>query len=355
LSIQEAAREIRYDWFRGFLVPGIADKARRFVLTAHHADDDVETLLQHFFQGTGIAGLHGTPSGRGGVVRPLLFAGRKELEDYARDNGLTWVEDSSNATVKYTRNAIRHELLPAIEKVFPKVRENLMDNLGRFREIENLYRQGLDRHLKRLLFEVQGGWKIPFERLRHTEPLRTIVWELFSRFGFTVGQSSGIIDLLDSPSGRFMDSSTHRVLRDRKWLLVSPLQEQLNGVRLIEQGQEVLAIPDGEIRIALDKQAGDENVSAEAMIACLDARDVRFPLLVRKWKPGDYFYPLGMRKKQKVARFLINGKVDRIAKEKVLVVESDKRIIWVVGHRIDDRFKITPASRERITLRVVPS
>ena len=355
ISIQEAARKLRYDWFRGFLVPAPGDKGRKCILTAHHADDDVETLLQHFLQGSSIAGLHGIPSRQGGVIRPLLFASRVELEAYAKERGLAWVEDSSNITVKYTRNSIRHDLLPAIEKLFPQVRENLKHNLGRFREIEILYRQGLERQWKRLLFQTEAGWKVPVERLRRTEPLRTIVWEAFSRFGFTTGQLSGIIDLLDSPTGRFLDSATHRLLRDRKWLLVSPLQEQEKGVMVIESGEALVSIPGGELKIAHEAKAGDQDLLKGEAVACLDASEVRFPLLVRKWKPGDYFYPLGMRKKQKVARFLINAKVDRIAKEKVLVVESDKRILWVVGHRMDDRFKVRPDTRERITLVLVPS
>lgn len=354
MSIQEAARELRYDWFRGFLAPGPADKGRKFVLTAHHADDDVETLLQHFFQGSGIAGLHGIPERLNGVVRPLLFARRSELEVYAKDRGLEWVEDSSNATVKYTRNAIRHELLPAIERVFPKVRENLADNLGRFREIEMLYREGLSRHLKRLLQETDGGWKIPVEALRHARPLRTLTWEIFSRFGFTTGQIGGVIDLLDSDTGRYLDSSTHRILRDRKWLLVSALQEPVTGTVVIEKGSGEVAIPGGYLHISMEEKPGMVDLPPDAHIACLDEKHVRFPLLVRKWKAGDYFYPLGMRKKQKVARYLINAKVDRLAKERVLVVESDRRIIWVMGHRVDDRFKVTEATRQRLVLQVLP-
>lgn len=355
MSTQEAARELRYDWFRGFLVPGPAGKGGKFVLTAHHADDDVETLLQHFFQGSGIAGLHGIPERQQGIVRPLLFAHRSELEVYAKERGLEWVEDSSNATVKYTRNAIRHELLPAIEKIFPKVRENLADNLARFREVEMLYRQGLARHMKRLLQQAEGGSKVPVEAMRHTEPLRTVTWEIIARFGYTTGQIDGVLGLLDSETGRYLDSSTHRILRNRSWLLITPLREQVTGVLLIEKGQGSLSIPGGEMHISLDKRSGMEHVQQGSGMACLDASQVKFPLLVRRWKQGDYFYPLGMRKKQKVARFLINSKVDRNAKEGVLVVESDKKIIWVVGHRIDDRFKLTPASRERLTLSLLPS
>jgi tRNA(Ile)-lysidine synthase len=355
LSIQEAARDLRYGWFRGFLGRVDGDRGRKLLVTAHHADDNVETLLQHFFLGTGIAGLRGMLPVSDNAVRPLLFARRSELEAYAKERGLEWVEDSSNAEVKYTRNAIRHELIPAIEKLFPDVTTNMVRNLDRFRDIELLYRRALDRELGKLMVEEKGEWLVPVEKLRRTEPLRTIIWELFKPFGFTPQQVGDIRSLLDSGSGKYVTSPTHRLLKNRNWLILSPLQLPDTGTYLMEDGQGELPFPYGTLMARKLNKEGFSDITRDHLEACLDAQDIRFPLLLRPWRNGDYFYPLGMRKKKKLARFLIDLKLSRSEKEKVWVVESDKRIIWVVGHRIDDRFKVGASTNARLLLRVTPS
>jgi tRNA(Ile)-lysidine synthase len=355
LSIQEAARDLRYGWFRGFLGRVDGDRGRKLLVTAHHADDNVETLLQHFFLGTGIAGLRGMLPVSDNAVRPLLFARRSELEAYAKERGLEWVEDSSNAEVKYTRNAIRHELIPAIEKLFPDVTTNMVRNLDRFRDIELLYRRALDRELGKLMVEEKGEWLVPVEKLRRTEPLRTIIWELFKPFGFTPQQVGDIRSLLDSGSGKYISSPTHRLLKNRNWLILSPLQLPDTGTYLMEDGQGELPFPYGTLMARKLNKEGFSDITRDHLEACLDAQDIRFPLLLRPWRNGDYFYPLGMRKKKKLARFLIDLKLSRSEKEKVWVVESDKRIIWVVGHRIDDRFKVGASTNARLLLRVTPS
>jgi tRNA(Ile)-lysidine synthase len=355
LSIQGAARDLRYGWFRGFLGRVDGDRGRKLLVTAHHADDNVETLLQHFFLGTGIAGLRGMLPASDNAVRPLLFARRSELEAYAKERGLEWVEDSSNAEVKYTRNAIRHELIPAIEKLFPDVTTNMVRNLDRFRDIELLYRRALDRELGKLMVEEKGEWLVPVEKLRRTEPLRTIIWELFKPFGFTPQQVGDIRSLLDSGSGKYVTSPTHRLLKTRNWLILSPLQLPDTGTYLLEDGQGDLPFPYGTLMARKLNKEGFSDITKDHLEACLDAQDIRFPLLLRPWRNGDYFYPLGMRKKKKLARFLIDLKLSRSEKEKVWVVESDKRIIWVVGHRIDDRFKVGASTNARLLLRVTPS
>jgi tRNA(Ile)-lysidine synthase len=265
---------------------------------------------------------------------------------------LEWVEDSSNAEVKYTRNAIRHDLLPVIERIFPGAGDNMVRNLARFRDVEFLYHRALQKELGKLMVEEKGEWKVPVEKLRLAVPRNTITWELFRPFGFTPHQVDEIQSLMDSASGRFILSATHRLLKNRNWFIVSPLQLPVTGTWLIERGQQELSFPAGVLRIRTEEGMGQ--FSSDDREACLDARDIRFPLLVRPWRNGDYFYPLGMRKKKKLARFLIDLKMSKNDKEKVWVVESDRRILWVIGLRIDDRFKVGESTSSHLMFRFIP-
>ena len=342
-SIQVAARELRYAWFRTFATDAIA--------TAHHLDDNIETLLMNFFKGTGVAGLRGMLPLQEGIVRPLLFARREELEAYAKTEGLEWVEDSSNATDKYSRNFVRHRLVPLLEERYPRVIDNLADNLSRFREVEVLYRQALDVYQTQLLEKKSpDAWQVSVVRLGKAVPLGTVIYELFRPFGFTPAQSGAIQALLDSPSGKYVSSATHRVLRDRRMLLITPTSESTAPI-VLDEGKASIDLPEG---ILFHARIPSAALSEDARIALLDAAHVHYPLVLRRWKTGDYFYPLGMRKKKKLARFFIDAKLSKVDKEKAWVLESQGRILWVVGRRIDDRFKICPSTKEVIRLEWQP-
>ena len=338
VSVQVAARELRYGWFESMVRAGAA----RWIVTAHHLDDNIETMLMHFFKGTGIAGMRGMLPKQGNIVRPLLFARKEELRAFAVDAGLRWVEDSSNESDKYTRNFFRHQLIPLIAQAYPAAAGNLADNLGRFREVEVLYRQAVEGW-KTKLMEVRGQEvHIPVEKLRKAAPLLTIVYEMLEPFGFSPQQAAEVIALLDSPTGRYVQSRMYRVLKNRNWLIVSPLAETQAEYILIEEAG-VACFIEGELR--LKEVAVQEPLDQGPNVALLDADKIGYPFLLRRWKAGDYFYPLGLRKKKKVARFLIDAKVSLAEKERVWVLEMDKKLIWVVGRRIDDRWKIGPGTR----------
>ncbi len=363
LSIQVAARQLRYDWFREVL----EEWGTGILLTAHHLDDNVETLLMNFFKGTGIAGLRGMLPRQGNVVRPLLFTGRTALQQFALETGLTWVEDSSNESDKYTRNYFRHRIIPGIEEVFPNALQNLGENTSRFREIEMVYRRAMDQQLKKLLEVRVNEVFIPVLKLKLSTPLPTVVYEMITPFGFSAQQTGAVIGLLDSGSGKYVNSATHRILRNRDWLIISPLQTMEAANILIEtgdttvvyeQGQLVLqrlpaaGLPEGIWDSGMPKQVSaakpkrGSSGAASDPVAWLDAAEIQFPLLLRKWQTGDYFYPLGMRKKKKLARFFIDSKLSMGDKEKVWVLEMNKKIVWVVGLRIDDRFRIGDRTKE---------
>ncbi|MDO6435345.1 tRNA lysidine(34) synthetase TilS [Flavitalea sp. BT771] len=342
-SIQVAARELRYQWFEQVHAGPI--------LTAHHQDDNIETLLMNFFKGTGIAGLRGIQPRQGRIVRPLLFATKEMLRQFAGEQGLSWVEDSSNASDKYTRNYFRHQLIPLLQSVYPGVTAHLADNIQRFREIEVLYRQGVEQYKKKLLEKKGEEVHIPVEKLRRSQPLHTLIYEIIHPLGFSPQQVSSVVALLDAGSGKYVLSASHRILKDRNWLIISPLAEAPADHVLIESPAGKVLYEGGTLDLQL---LTVQAPTADASIAWLDTTAMQFPLLLRKWRPGDYFYPLGMRKKKKLARFFIDNKLSLAQKEKVWVLEMDKKIIWVVGMRIDDRFRITERTKQVLRIAFLP-
>ena len=357
LSIQEAARVLRYDWFSeilaGWQLAGNhTQTARYFIVTAHHADDNIETVLMHFFRGTGIQGMAGIQPllKERKLIRPLLGFRKNELQLYAAARDLSFVEDSSNASDKYTRNYFRNQLLPQIKEVYPHVEENLLHTIERFREIEEIYRQSVNQQVNRLLEAKGTEWHVPVMKWKQVRPLSTLTWELISRFGFHSAQTAEVIKLLDGENGGYQLSPSHRIIRNRQWMIISPNHTTTAQHIQITEGQAEVVFENGKL-IITDKSDTFTHPLIHSFThspteASLDASEIRFPLLLRKWKAGDYFYPLGMQKKKKLGKFLIDLKLSRTEKEQVWVLESDKRILWVLGYRIDNRFRITEKTKQ---------
>ncbi|HEY6901410.1 MAG TPA: tRNA lysidine(34) synthetase TilS, partial [Puia sp.] len=341
VSIQAAARQLRYEWFQSI----VAEWGGGLILTAHHQDDSIETLLMNFFKGTGIAGLRGILPRQGVVVRPLLFAGKAALQQFAAEAGLSWVEDSSNQSDKYTRNYFRHRVIPLIQEVYPEALQNLADNLGRFREIEGVYRDAIDKELKKLLEYRGSEIFVPVLKLKRSKFLPTVVFEWIKAYGFSAQQTGAVVALLDSGSGKYVCSSTHRILRNRNWLILSSLEAGAAANVLVEEEDVPVVFGRGELRLQRVKGPVKE-IPASNVVAWVDAKEIKYPLLLRKWQTGDYFYPLGMRKKKKLSRFFIDNKLSLADKEKVWVLEANKKIVWVIGLRIDDRFRVDAGTRE---------
>ena len=353
LSIQEAARELRYGWFNDIL-NGWQSKEKHpaWLLTAHHADDNAETLLMNFCRGTGLAGLKGIPASSGRIRRPLLSFSRAQISEFARENSLEFVEDSSNESVKYTRNHFRNEVIPAISKAYPSVKENLVHNAERFAEIERLYRVAVDGIIVKLCKKKGNEVHIPIKQLLGYEN-KALIFEIISTYGFVEKQVEELIKLSSGESGRFIVSpdGNYRIIHHRHWFIISPATSaEAENIIITEENNE-FNYGTHQLRIQSITPKGNalsmiRKGEAATTIAQLDARLIEFPLLLRKWKEGDYFYPLGMRKKKKVARFLIDQRMSKSAKENVWVIEMNRKIIWVVNHRIDDRFKITANTKE---------
>ena len=352
-SIEETARNLRYEWFKQLLLESkTADNPFSFLLTAHHADDNVETVIMNFFRGTGIKGLRGILPKQQQIVRPLLFAKRKDIEEYAFKNGVEFITDSSNASNDYTRNLFRNEILPSVEKIYPEALNNVLRNIERLTAVEYLYEESIEQ-IKQKLVEKKGDeMHIPVLKLLKVKPLQTVIYEIIKDVGFTAMQVNEVEKLLQSDSGKYIKSDSHIILRNRKWLIISPktISTQIKNI-IIEENAGNILFDEGTLQI--NPSAKPEKFVGDASTVFIDAADLTYPLMLRKWKTGDYFYPLGMTKKKKLSRFLIDIKLSLLQKEKCWVLESNKKIVWVIGYRIDERFKIISSSKHIVKLSLI--
>jgi tRNA(Ile)-lysidine synthase len=358
LSVQEAARELRYQWFaelRTDILTAAAHENKKhsgcWILTAHQADDNIETLLLHLFRGTGLEGLSGIQPVRKkeALIRPLLPFYKKELAAYAVEQELTFVEDSSNATDHYTRNKLRQHLMPVLQELFPEVAKQLTGNIDRFREGLQIYRTAVQQQIDRITIRQGEELHIPIQSWKQLNPLSTFTWEIIHPFGFHAAQIPEIIKLLEAETGKFCQSATHRIIRNRKHLVIAPLSDQLPSVISIAENDQTILFSGGTIeqttiayeRIPMDTPANEIYISTA---------ELKYPLLLRKWQQGDYFYPLGLNKKKKISKFLIDLKLSITDKEKVFVLTSQDKIVWVVGLRLDHRFRLQASSGEALHL-----
>ena len=350
ISIQEAARELRYSWFQKLIEESKAD----YILTAHHADDNIETVAMNFFRGTGLQGLEGIPQINGAIRRPLLGFFKAELAEYASERGLSFVEDSSNELDKYTRNHFRLNILPLLEKAYPSVKENLLNNISRFKGVNKLYKQSVDQLLKKNVVKVGEEQKIPIAKLKefaHT----SLLFEWVKPFGFQEKQLEQIYSLVDAESGKYVKAITqpYQIFKHRNWLIISPENKIESSVIIIDEKENQVHFSLGKLGLKLEDKAEILNDKSGTLVS-IDAKKISYPLILRRHRPGDYFYPLGMTKKKKIARFLIDNRISRSEKEKIWVLESDKKIVWVLGQRIDNRFKIEPNTKQSLVLQLNP-
>lgn len=351
LSTQEAARNLRYEWFGELMnsqlsIGNVENPIH--LLTAHHADDNAETIAMNFFRGTGLHGLTGIPSKNGYIKRPLLEFSKEELLAFAKEHNLEFVEDSSNQSSKYTRNYFRNEIIPAISKIYPQVKDNLLDNINRFKEIEKLYQLSVGELKKKICKQKGNETHIPVNKLMSYNN-KALIYEIIHPFNFQEKQVEELVKLADSDSGKYITSPDNqfRIIKHRLWFIISPVVATESVNIIIEENDKQILFALGSISI---ESVLNNKPSTSNDIATLNAKEIKFPLLLRKWKTGDYFYPLGMKKKKKVSRFLIDSKLSKTEKENIWVIESKQRICWIVGQRIDNRFKLTATTKEVLKL-----
>jgi tRNA(Ile)-lysidine synthase len=230
--------------------------------------------------------------------------------------------------------------------VYPQVKNNLTDNINRFLEIEKLYKLSTQAIIKKLCRIKGNEIHIPVKQLMEYKN-KALIYEIIHPYGFSEKQIDEVLKLAESDSGKYIDSPVfhYRIIKHRHWFIISPVQTAESANIIIEENDEQIFFEAGQL-LCKKLAATKVELNTSAQLAQMNAAEITFPLLLRKWKTGDYFYPLGMKKKKKVARFLIDAKLSKTQKENVWVLESNKRIIWVVGHRIDDRFKLTASTKD---------
>jgi tRNA(Ile)-lysidine synthase len=331
LSTQVAARELRYSWFYELL----ETKKYDYILTAHHADDNLETFLINLVRGTGIDGLTGIPAQNENVIRPLLIFSRQEIEQYAKENNIEWREDSSNASDKYLRNKIRHNLVPILKELNPDFLSSFYKTQAYLEETEVMAEDASIMVYQLVAKEKGEAIHLDLNQLKKLPNYKSYLYQWLNEFGFSAWDD--IYDLVDGQSGKQVFSSGFRLLKNRDFLILTPVDlEGEDEEYHIDKDQKEINIP---LNISFSK-VDDINLVSNRTIF-VDEDKLQFPLVLRRWKQGDNFQPLGMEgKSKKVSKFFKDNKLSLIEKENAWILCSDNQIVWVAGFRQDERFKI---------------
>ena len=336
-SIQMVARELRYSWFEELS----KELNVKHILTAHHLDDSLETFLINLSRGSGIDGLLGIPEVNDTVYRPLLIFKKDEILSYAKENKITWREDSSNKKREYLRNQIRLEVIPKLKEINPNLLDNFSKSTDRLQQSKSIIKDKMDDFIKNVSFTRDEKIYFEINKIKKVSNIDAYLYELLKKYNFT--QWDDIRDLLDSQSGKQIISKTHKLLKDREYLILAKNSEVENKSLLINKSSKEVAVSVGKIKVSIAKKISKEDSDA----IYLDSAKLDFPLRVRNVLSGDYFYPFGMNGKKKVSKYLKDKKISVFDKDKVLILETSKnKIIWVVGMRLDDRFSVTDNTKE---------
>jgi len=336
LSIQLAARKLRYDWFKVILKENKLD----YILTAHHADDSLETFLINMIRGTGLDGLTGIPERNEDILRLLLPFTREQIEKYAEDNTIDWRDDSSNVETKYVRNKIRHDVIPVLKELNPSLLTSFNKTLQNLKGSRQIIKDSIENLKGIVIIPTEVGiQKIDIKKLKEFNNPQAYLYELLNDFGFT--EWNDIVDLLEAQSGKQIISNTHRLVKDRDFLLLTYIDstriKEKEKIYEVSEKDRIVEIEDFKLEVSYVKTVSIEGKTQN--VAFIDRDKLKFPLIVRKWKNGDYFYPSGMQGKKKLSKFFIDNKMSVLQKEKIWLLCSSNEIIWVIGKRLDDRYK----------------
>ena len=340
ISIQMAARNLRYKWFEEVR----ADNGFHWIALAHNQDDVVETMLINLSRGTGIRGLSGMNFKSGRIIRPLLYASRWMIEKYQQDKRIPFVEDSSNASIKYKRNRIRHKIIPEFEKLNPNFKNSAIETIQNIKKIKDLFLDQISEKTNHLIHKEGDNIQINIHELVDFGHTHTYLYELLIPYGFSHQIIPKITESLNSNSGKQFFSKTHRLVKDRDYLILTSIKKSTGTEYKIESGTKKIEAP-VNLRINKIPHSSEFTMPSSDLIATFDFDLLTFPLKLRKWKQGDRFQPLGMKKTKKLSDFFIDQKLSLPEKENIWLLTSEKQIIWVVGYRIDDRFKVSEKSK----------
>ena len=343
ISVQMAARDLRFAWFEEIL----DEQGYEYIALAHHLDDQIETFFINLSRGTGISGLHGILPVQGKVIHPMLFTYRESIDFFARDENIEYRTDLSNLSNKYLRNKVRHDILPLFEQINPGFRSSMGKTIQRLRETEIIFKDRIQHVENDVVRKLEGKVIIDFDSLSKLEPLQTYLYALIAGFGFTGDQAAQIIESVSDQPGQLFYSETHVLLINRKTLEIAPrarFNYDESQSYLIEESGGSIAYP---VELKIDKLAVKEDftILPDLNIAYLDLDKLKYPLVIRKWREGDYFYPLGMKGRKKLSDYFIDEKFSRLEKASTWLLTSGDDLIWVIGHRIDHRYRITDKTK----------
>ncbi|MCS6824311.1 MAG: tRNA lysidine(34) synthetase TilS [Cytophagaceae bacterium] len=340
ISIQMAARELRYAWFEEIR----KQEGYDYIATAHHANDVLETMFLNLIKGTGISGLHGIRARIGSVIRPLLFATKEDIITYAIANGLQWREDSSNLENKYQRNLIRNQIIPWIKKINANIEQTISTTAEKISAEENLLEQKVGEIKQEILYTEEEHWYIDSDKLlQQAEPVY-LLFRLLLPFGFNYHQAKDMVNTHHT-SGTCYYSASHLLIIDRNRFIVKERKEDSCAVFIMQEEFKEVRSEHFVINACVSTIDDKFELIRKKEVAMLDRDKLNFPLILRPWKKGDYFYPLGMKGKKKISDFLIDLRMPLSEKNSVYVLESGGDIAWVVGLRIDERFKISDSTK----------
>jgi tRNA(Ile)-lysidine synthase len=347
ISVQMAARNLRQQWFREL----INEFGYAFYATAHHQDDQIETFFINLLRGSGISGLHGILPKSGNQIHPMLFSNRVEIEEFARVNGVSYRNDSSNFKTDYLRNKIRLQLLPVLKTIQKDYATVITGNIERLKQAEQIYFQQINVVKNNLLMASDEELKIPVDGLRGLKPIDTYLFEILEPYNFQFSDIKNIIHSLDSQTGKKFFSRTHKLVREREFLIISMLKPDKNPDQkfIINKDTHEVRIPFNLTVTQIVKSAGFQ-ILKNPNIAMLDAERIVFPLEIRHWRKGDYFFPLGMNHKKLVSDFFTDNKFSASDKERTWLLCSGSDILWIIRHRIDERFKVTVSTKKILKL-----
>jgi len=338
VSIQMAARDLRYSWFEELRVEYKLD----FIATAHHQDDQIETILLNLSRGTGLKGMHGILAKQQYIIRPLLFCDRQVLESWMKEQAYLHREDSSNASVKYSRNKIRHQVLPVLKEINPSLSNTFQQNTERFAAAEQNLSFLYEKERSNLFIQKGQELHLVLSELKKYPSPIDVVFHFISEYGFNDWKA--IDNLLSSESGKVISSETHLLLKNREELVLKIKEAKLVRAYSIEENTSHLSEP---ISLSLYcESAKGFQIPKSSIEAALDFDKLSFPLELRKWQNGDIFHPIGMRGKKKLSDFFIDKKMSLFEKQNTWILCSNNQIVWVVGHRMDERFKLVENSQK---------
>ncbi|MFN3909470.1 MAG: tRNA lysidine(34) synthetase TilS [Flavobacterium sp.] len=342
ISIQMAARELRYQWFEMVM----QENDLELLLTAHHADDSLETFFINLGRGTGIKGLLGIPEQNDKIFRPLLAFSKDEILHYAEVKPIAFREDSSNAKTNYQRNWFRHQIIPLLKENQPDFLNQALQTMQHLQAVQQ-FAEGMVQNQLQFLLQCEGEniQSLPINLLKAIPGFQYVLHVWLAPFGFTAWDD--IYQMLDAYSGKTIYSKNFRLLKNRDQLLLQPLT--------LHEEEEVYEVTASSLNLPIDLHWKECTViptefKADASVVYLDKDSLNLPLQLRRWQKGDYFYPFGMQGKKKLSKFFKDEKFSIIDKENAWVLCSDNQIVWVVGHRMDNRFKITSKTKHIVQL-----